>query len=745
MGRYLLIVILLLSGSLLFSQGGAISFTTAPATATPKPGAKATMAPYGSDVLKPTVGLGAGMLSFFGDLKPKSFFQNPSVSRIAFDLTLSQKLNSFLQFNFNAMFGKLGVTEDIVDRNANFESQIRLFGVNLQYNFDQLLPKKRVAEPIITLGVEGFDFLSKTDLYNQNGSKYYYWTDGSIKNLSETNANASKAVNLVRDYKYETDIRELNQDGFGKYAERSFAIPVGAGVVIHLGDRVDLKLHSTMHFAFTDYIDGITNKSLGARKGNSANDKFMLTGFSLHWDLLGPMVPVDTLPPDWFNNVDWLAIETGDTDGDGVRDTVDICPDTPKGASVNEKGCPTDGDGDQVPDFADKELKSKPHAVVDSAGVTIPDSIIKLHYEQFFDTTNRFAEVITKFHGQYDLSGRGGPAIAHSYNAADGSFVPAEYQVLLGVYRSGLPAATMAKFLSIRDIETTTLPDSSIAYTVGHYSKFGEAQSRKKMSIKDGINDAKIVYKKDGQFVEATSDLIGNATTKVITRDVVKGGTNGLIPKHVPDGVNKEDSLLVANTKGVVFRIQLGAYKRRLSKTVFTGINDLVEIRTEDGLYKYMTGNYRNFADAAKAKVDLSIKGYDRAFITSYNDGKRVTLTSSGATPISKKGLKENVNEPEKPVSAVSQKNVIYKVQIGVFKNEPPPDKKAKFKSLKDGVHEETTSTGLIRYTVGSTNKYDEALRLKKKMIGLGLDDAFIIVFFNGQYITIQEALELSK
>jgi outer membrane protein OmpA-like peptidoglycan-associated protein len=43
-----------------------------------------------------------------------------------------------------------------------------------------------------------------------------------------------------------------------------------------------------------------------------------------------------------------------DTDGDGVFDKKDKCPDTPAGAVVDEVGCPKDGDGDGVWDGLDK-------------------------------------------------------------------------------------------------------------------------------------------------------------------------------------------------------------------------------------------------------------------------------------------------------------------------------------------------------------------------------------------------------
>lgn len=43
-----------------------------------------------------------------------------------------------------------------------------------------------------------------------------------------------------------------------------------------------------------------------------------------------------------------------DTDGDGVFDDLDQCPGTPKGVSVDLKGCPLDTDGDGVYDYLDK-------------------------------------------------------------------------------------------------------------------------------------------------------------------------------------------------------------------------------------------------------------------------------------------------------------------------------------------------------------------------------------------------------
>ena len=60
-----------------------------------------------------------------------------------------------------------------------------------------------------------------------------------------------------------------------------------------------------------------------------------------------------------------------DTDGDGVFDGLDRCPDTPKGWGVDAQGCPLDSDGDGVPDGSDKCPNTPKGAKVDANGCPI--------------------------------------------------------------------------------------------------------------------------------------------------------------------------------------------------------------------------------------------------------------------------------------------------------------------------------------------------------------------------------------
>jgi len=57
-----------------------------------------------------------------------------------------------------------------------------------------------------------------------------------------------------------------------------------------------------------------------------------------------------------------------DSDGDGVPDSIDECPNTPIGVEVDEKGCPIDSDGDGVPDYLDKCPNTPKGVKVDASG-----------------------------------------------------------------------------------------------------------------------------------------------------------------------------------------------------------------------------------------------------------------------------------------------------------------------------------------------------------------------------------------
>jgi len=63
-----------------------------------------------------------------------------------------------------------------------------------------------------------------------------------------------------------------------------------------------------------------------------------------------------------------VAVAALDSDGDGIIDSRDKCPNTPKGVAVNSDGCCLDDDNDGVPNYKDKCPNTPAGAPVDEKG-----------------------------------------------------------------------------------------------------------------------------------------------------------------------------------------------------------------------------------------------------------------------------------------------------------------------------------------------------------------------------------------
>ena len=73
-----------------------------------------------------------------------------------------------------------------------------------------------------------------------------------------------------------------------------------------------------------------------------------------------------------------VASAPTDSDGDGVLDTSDLCPNTPPGTVVDATGCPAapaDSDGDGVPNELDKCPHTPPNFKVDTTGCLVEQTV----------------------------------------------------------------------------------------------------------------------------------------------------------------------------------------------------------------------------------------------------------------------------------------------------------------------------------------------------------------------------------
>lgn len=339
-------------------------------------------------VYMPIIGFGAGYINYYGELQNdlKNLIQGQPTYRVNIFQYIDKQHK--LKVNLNGMVGKItGSERNYIDTsmNANFESNLLALGFNVEYSFGNIFTGDKKIVPFISIGAEYITNMSqKTDYFydNDNGltGKYVYMPDGTIR--------VSDRI-VTRDYDYESNIRDLNPYGRPEadYDQESYAIVVDLGLDFKVSNRVALRLASSLHYTFTDDIDGISPENTVKRIGDSKDDMFSFTYVSLNVDLFSsPKVITQEL---LFADVEFDPVAYSDTDRDRILDLGDDCPDTPRGVPVDSVGCPKDDDMDGVPNFRDKEQFSNKNAIVDEFGVELSANKIRDGLNQDLDAVSR--------------------------------------------------------------------------------------------------------------------------------------------------------------------------------------------------------------------------------------------------------------------------------------------------------------------------------------------------------------------
>lgn len=330
----------------------------------------------------PSVAIGAGILSFNGDIGNGANLSSFSRIRAGYNLTIEERIGKYLGVSLNGIYGKLSDSERSKERNLNFESTIIQGDLNLVLHFDNDLIFKRnsVFAPYLFVGIGYLKFDPYGDLKDKNDSTYHYWSDGTIRNIDENDPLATAGSTIIqRDYSYETQLT----DSTNNYVRGTLALPIGGGFNLKVARNLSVNVGATYYLSFSDWVDNFKEGS---------NDKYLWANVSLQYTFGKEADDSDPI----YNSVDFSALDKLDSDEDGVNDGDDRCPATPKGVKVNNHGCPDDNDEDGVPDYKDKELMTKRDALVDVNGVTLTDQILAERQSQFDSLATERSELFNE-------------------------------------------------------------------------------------------------------------------------------------------------------------------------------------------------------------------------------------------------------------------------------------------------------------------------------------------------------------
>jgi OOP family OmpA-OmpF porin len=273
------------------------------------------------------IGINAGVLSPvlpFGS----NDFTNKELN-FGYGASLRKQLGHAFGLQLDYIGGKLSSSN--VDAVGGVKNGTRAFDTKLAYNAT----------------LSGVVNVATVDFIRRKNSVNFFVSAGA--GLAGYAPKVTLASNQVVDFK------GIAGDDRNNTYVHEFVIPIGVGVKFRLADKVALNLGYTATFVDGDNLDG-------TKGGFPTKDKFSYGYGGLEFALGGKAKP----NLDWVNpvalmydelkdptlraTVDSLKgevtkVETGvtdlkkDSDGDGVRDDLDKCPNTPAGTVVDGGGC----------------------------------------------------------------------------------------------------------------------------------------------------------------------------------------------------------------------------------------------------------------------------------------------------------------------------------------------------------------------------------------------------------------------
>ncbi|WP_319478875.1 SPOR domain-containing protein [uncultured Draconibacterium sp.] len=94
-----------------------------------------------------------------------------------------------------------------------------------------------------------------------------------------------------------------------------------------------------------------------------------------------------------------------------------------------------------------------------------------------------------------------------------------------------------------------------------------------------------------------------------------------------------------------------------------------------------------------------------------------------------------------------TEDELIYKIQLGAYSRGLPAYVKRLFDKLSyiRKIENYTDENGIVVYTTGNLTSYDDAVKMQEQVRREGVEDAYVVPYFNGKRITLSEAKEIEN
>lgn len=193
-------------------------------------------------------------------------------------------------------------------------------------------------------------------------------------------------------------------------------------------------------------------------------------------------------------------------------------------------------------------------------------------------------------------------------------------------------------------------------------------------------------------------------------------------------------------SNGLIFRIDIGTFDQKINPDELVGFDYRIEERDQG--FNYQVGEYQDYIKAQRARVSLKEIGFESSEVVAFFNQNPISMDDAFTLMDNANARDEAAYHAETPSVSVEDlnktidnynQNVYYSVQIGVYSSQKSEDDF----ELPEEVVEGQTSNGNYRYTTGKFLDYDEAKAKAMQLQEVGIADAFVVAFRNGQKVSL--------
>ncbi len=198
------------------------------------------------------------------------------------------------------------------------------------------------------------------------------------------------------------------------------------------------------------------------------------------------------------------------------------------------------------------------------------------------------------------------------------------------------------------------------------------------------------------------------------------------------DSDNIKENMVILAQRGVEPNTQIELSQSDIENTATAAIIDIQASNPIDNTGGQTTNDNQNLDNQSSELIDILPQASTDFVPPSKLNGQLFRITDKAVY---------STDNPI-PVNAKQPEGLVYKVQVGAFRNPLPPQSFDKFAPISG----QELSSGVTRYMVGYFTNFEPANNAKTEIRGIGgYNDAFVVAYFNGERITISRARELEE